>query len=103
MRETLREFCDRTEREAWWGLSTAYRSGAKAALTGAKSNYTWRQDFQGAWERGHTAMVAFIEGGGEIQLGETTQVFGRGPDGRPIEVHPPAPKRAYNRRGYGTH
>lgn len=50
VRETLRELCDRTDRETWKGTSTAFRSGARAALTNAESNYTGRQDFGDAWE-----------------------------------------------------
>lgn len=52
-------------------------------------------------KRGFDAMEAFIAGGGEIQVGETARVFGRGPDGKPAEVQPGEAKRHYRRRVYG--
>ena len=56
MRETLKQFFDRVERETWRGLSTAFRSGARAALIGGECRYGFRRDFEEAWRRGFEAM-----------------------------------------------
>jgi hypothetical protein len=68
VRETLKEFCDRVEREPWTGLSTAFRSGAKAALNGGECRYGFRRDFEEAWRRGFEAMRENLASGNEVTM-----------------------------------
>ena len=74
MRETLREFCDRVDRETWMGLSTAFRSGAKAAIIGGECRYGFRKDFEGAWHRGFNAMRENLASGNEVTMPQEVPV-----------------------------
>ena len=68
MRETLREFMDRTDRETWTGLSTAFRAGVKSRLYPDRPLRYGRQDFQAAWFRGVNAIEEHLAAGNVVTM-----------------------------------
>jgi hypothetical protein len=68
-RTSVKAWCDATEPpNAWKGLSTAYRAGAKARAAGgdrAACRYG-REDLAAAWRSGFDGLDAFLAGGGVL-------------------------------------
>jgi ribosome modulation factor len=66
-RKSVKAWCDETEPPAAWkGISTAFRSGAKARAAGkdrTECRYG-REDLARAWLNGFDGMSWFLSGGG---------------------------------------
>lgn len=63
---TLDEFCGLYSKESWKGTDTAFRNGAKSAVTGSECNYFAAIHLREAWNRGNTTAKQFIREGGTL-------------------------------------
>jgi ribosome modulation factor len=75
---SVRQWCDDNEPSAkFTGISTAFRSGAKARAAGkskAECRYG-REDFASAWEAGFDGMDAYLSAGGILLCDHCGQVL----------------------------